>query len=47
MLFPDVSKTCVFDGSVQTEDLSDDVKGQIQKTYDQSNESMSMNFDER
>ena len=34
-------------GAVQMEDLNDGVKGKIQKTYDQSDEAMSMDFDEQ
>ncbi len=35
----------IIDNSVEMEDLHDDVKGKIQKTYDISDESLSMDFD--
>ena len=35
----------IIDGAVEMEDLHDDVKGKIQKTYDISDESLSMDFD--
>ena len=35
----------IIDGAVEMEDLHDDVKGKIQKTYDTSDESLSMDFD--
>lgn len=35
----------IIDNSVEMEDLHDDVKGKIQKTYDVSDESLEMDFD--
>jgi hypothetical protein len=35
----------IMDGAVEMEDLHDDVKGKIQKTYDVSDESLFMDFD--
>ena len=35
----------LIDNSVELEDLHDDVKGKIQKTYDEGDESLSMQFD--
>ena len=35
----------IIDGAVEMQDLHDDVKGKIQKTYDISDESLSMDFD--
>jgi len=35
----------LIDGAVELEDLHDDVKGKIQKTYDVSDESLLMDFD--
>lgn len=35
----------IIDGAVEMEDLHDDVKGKIQKTYDISDEALSMDFD--
>jgi len=35
----------IIDGAVQMEDLHDDVKGKIQKTYDESDETLHMDFD--
>ena len=35
----------IIDGAVEMEDLHDDVKGKIQKTYDISDESLSMDYD--
>lgn len=35
----------LIDGAVEMQDLHDDVKGKIQKTYDISEESLSMDFD--
>ena len=35
----------IIDGAVEIQDLHDDVKGKIQKTYDISDESLNMDFD--
>jgi hypothetical protein len=35
----------IIDGAIEMQDLHDDVKGKIQKTYDISDESLSMDFD--
>lgn len=34
------------DGAVEMQDLHDDVKGKIQKTYDEDDESLHMDYDE-
>ena len=36
----------IIDGAVEEQDLHDDVKAKIQKTYDQDDETLYMNFDE-
>ena len=41
-----VGSNAIIDGAVQEEDLHDDVKAKIQKTYDQDDETLYMNFDE-
>ena len=40
-----VGSNAIIDGAVQEEDLHDDVKAKIQKTYDQDDETMYMDFD--
>lgn len=35
----------IIDGSVEEVDLSDTVKSKIQKTYDEENESLNMDYD--
>lgn len=41
-----VDSSTIKDGSVQIDDLHDDVKQKIQKTYDEDDETMFMDFDE-
>ena len=41
-----VDSSTIKDGSVQIVDLHDDVKQKIQKTYDEDDETMFMDFDE-
>ena len=41
-----VDSAAIIDGNVEMEDLSDGVKAQIQKTYDEDDETLYMNFDE-
>ena len=36
----------LIDGAVEMQDLHDDVKGKIQKTYDEDDESLHMDYDE-
>lgn len=36
----------IIDGAVEMEDLDDNVKGKIQKTYDEDDETLHMDFDE-
>ena len=36
----------IIDGAVEMQDLHDDVKGKIQKTYDEDDETLHMDFDE-
>ena len=36
----------IIDGAVEMEDLNDDVKSKIQKTYDEDDETLHMDFDE-
>ena len=41
-----VDSSTIKDGSVQIDDLHDDVKSKIQNTYDEDDEAMHMDFDE-
>ena len=40
-----VDSAAIKDGSIQSQDLSDEVKDKIQKTYDQQGETLYMDFD--
>ena len=40
-----VDSQAIIDGSVQMVDLNDEVKSKIQKTYNEGNETLYMNFD--
>lgn len=40
-----VDSAAIQDGAVQMQDLNDDVKGKIQKTYDEDDETLHMDFD--
>ena len=42
-----VNSASIEDGSVQMEDLNDDVKNKLQKSYDQGDEALYMDFDEK
>lgn len=41
-----VNSDSIIDGSVEMEDLNEDVKSKIQKTYDEDDETLHMEFDE-
>ena len=41
-----VDSDSIIDGSVEVEDLNDSVKAKIQKTYDEDDESLHMDYDE-
>lgn len=40
-----VNSDSIIDGSVEMEDLNEDVKSKIQKTYDEDDETLHMEFD--
>ncbi len=40
-----VNSAAIQDGSIEEQDLSDDVKAKIQKTYDEDDESLIMDYD--
>ena len=41
-----VDSAAIKDGTIQTEDLSDEVKDKMRKTYDQQDETLYMDYDE-
>ena len=41
-----VGSNAIIDGAVQEQDLHEDLKGKIQKTYDKDDETLYMDFDE-
>jgi len=41
-----VGSNAIIDGAVQMQDLHNDVKNKIQKTYDEDDETLFMDFDE-
>ena len=42
-----VDTNAIIDGAVEMQDLNDEVKAKIQKTYDEDDETLHMDFDER